>query len=475
MRWGFFLVILTSNMQIPTEVWRMIYSEMEEDRVKHNPLVDVAALAQVCKAFRVEAEFHLYERIHLGCSASKRPIHETMLLFARTLSEKPQLAARVTEIHAGTVVGSELEGAMLGACILLAPNLRILELHGWPNRTKPGKSDPPGALDLVFKYLPLKRHLETLTLNPTRFTLPEGWHSSDPLCDLTTLLSYLRYLPQVENVHLPRGACRPGQDKYALSKKVAKVSLFSTHQALIQDLERQINDLRSKEQLPAVDIVNLMAGVLIPIQGNPQRTICERLSYLHCREAITSDSQLRILSEIAPNLCELSLRTERTIFSTEHNPSKLLAPSLSVWSPNLVKLVLPDYEHCFRDYYVEPPLRGTFYREDPALIETITQMPSLRVLGIPRDFIAPEHFRRGPKTLVSLDYYMSEHFLHPFAVVLRDPEVLPQLHRLCLSNGYGRNMKTGPIDAVLEARRIQFYKVAEEWEEASDNFDLEPV
>lgn len=303
---------------------------------------------------------------------------------------------------------------------------------------------------------------------------------SDKLCSTVSMMTFIKQFTNLETVMLGRLACGQAHNRgqhYAVSDELFTLAESSTYRNFSRARTTEINRLLAE----GASISNSRLPPRLTVLNDefkdypPLPTGCPQLKRFSCDDSLNSAEELRTLSEIAPNITELSAPGYYTHFLVEGSPSVSMVPALRVWSHSLVKLILPDCDN-WLDRYTRKPhasVRSPNYSEDGAVADVITQMPSLRVLGISRAFIAPRHFLRGPETLVSLNYYLPERFLDAFVAVLDQPSCLPHLRQLCLSIGELRYTSgTAKINGVLDTRGIYFHRDGADWRDAAGKLNV---
>lgn len=476
--------------KVSLEIRQKIIKIVTEGRDSYDfgPNTTLPSIALVDKCFRDLAQTELYSRVYVGPITFERPLVRTMELLARTLTTNASLASLVVEIHAGTIAGVLEEVVHLEMCIVRSPNLRLFELRGWPAPAPPPPPPPPpplfweprpalrfprdiarddgahndkGSLDDIFLRLLEKTSLRTLILAPERLL---RW-LSNRLCGLQTFIAFINHFTNLESVVLHHGVIGRGQRHLGLSTEALKMAGANMYR-----VRPSGSSLDAGHSMPDPPMLAEGEDITFP-------TGCTNLKRIYLSDSFSSDSDFRLLSGVAPNISEFSAQAYENLFRMEQSPSISIVPALRVWTPHLVKLILPDYDEWLRRYkgpYPWPGSEQPDYSEDSAIADVITQMPKLRVLGISRGLIAPHHFRRGPNTLISLNYHMPQRYLDAFASILEDSGCLARLRRLCLSVG-DADMMYDPqplIGAVLNARGIRLHKTGTEWETLTDKWDV---
>lgn len=448
-------------MRFPVEIWRLIFEATlsNERRGRHNlnPNSSIARLAQVNTFLKDLSYVYLYKRIYLGPTTFQCMLVETLELFSRTMTENKSLAELVEEIHTGTIGGGPGEATRLAQILHSVPNLRVFELRGW--------GEVQDSVLPIFDAFHRKRHLKTLILSSDRLL----GSSSPPLCDVEDLFLILYHLRSLETVEIGPGTCSStGTNHAAFYSSNTPLPNPTISSGLLSSM-REIRERRQK----------VISGSSLQNWGSRLTEKCPTLRRLKLVSGLSSDLDLGILSSLAPNLIELDA-TSACLHLRDSHPRTFIAPALRVWSDQLVKLVLPEFR--IKSNLIYPNNPGAHwasrfpYSEDDTIANIVVQMPRLRVLGVARGSMAPKHFARGPKTLMSLNLYIpssllfpnpSVHFLPELVAVLRNESNLPLLRHLCLSFERREEFNVDLMDGVLEMRGIVLYGTGEKWEVAS--------
>lgn len=453
-----------SSTRLPIEIWRSILEEMlpNERKRQHDltPNSSVAALARVNTFFRDLAHEYLYKCIYLGPTTFRCMLGETLALFSRTMAENESLAGLVEEIHTGTIGGEPGEAFHLVRILQSVPNLRVFELRGWA-------TDHTSVMP-IFEVLRVKYHLRALILSPNRLL----GSSSPTLCDIEDLLFILHLFHDLETAFIDSYTCGPrdGGSTHALYDTTS--NLPSMRATISHGFASYMQRLLERRQaiISASPLQNWDSGLA--------QDTCPNLRRLTVIDCLSSDFEFHMLSTLAPNLTELNAASSCTHLR-DQPPTRFIAPALRVWSDQLVKLVLPEFRIKANVIYpgntdVQWASRFPF-SEDDTIANIIVQMPRLRILGIARGSIAPKHFVRGPKSLMSLNLYLpsssllynpSGPILPEIVAVLRNETILPQLRHLCLTSERG-GPNTSLLEDVVKMRGIVLHDGAKQWESAS--------
>lgn len=405
-----------------------VLSLLSSARPRQEVTADLLALSLVNKRSLATARAALYQRVHLDASPSRSAIRD----FTKTISEHPWLALLVNEIQVTTLIGpsGELEVSTLACAISQCTSLRAVDIRGLSVVSTPllGVTPyplcPRGVLDELFTALSALPDMQHISLRPKE----DSTSPARPICDVYSILALIRRWPKLQTLFVGFKTCG---EKHCGALSPAFIASHQAHDNL----------------------------------SSPYLGRCLLLKHITYPDAM-SVSQLATLSETAPNTTELLYsrdpRSMRVAF-----PTLALAPALRAWSDNLVQLILPrpSYWLDHRDKLILHFGSDVDDYLTTNIADIITQMPSLRVLGVPRAFVSPENFIRGPANLVWLDYYLPVLQMDVIVKLLTEEWFFPQLRHLYISEGEHCGC-VGALAASLAGRRITIYETAHEWREA---------